>query len=119
MRAQRLIYNIFRSVTPADTLGLMAVEAVEEGHNHHHILAAVTVLLAAGNPEADILVVYVSISPLPLKRLCLCHTGILVVVGHNCLAEGVHNSVVVGEVRNAVVVKDSHAAAPGQGKTTW
>lgn len=88
-------------------------------HNRHRILAAVTVLLAVDTPEAGRLVVYVSVSPPILCRLCSCHTGILVVVDQNSQAVEVHNSAVVEEDRNTAVVEDSHAADPGQGKTTW
>lgn len=72
------------------------MEAVEVGHNHHRILAAVTVLPVVDNPEAGSLVVCVSVSPPIVCRLYSCHTGILVVVvDHNFQAVEVHNSVVV------------------------
>lgn len=42
------------------------------------------------------------------------------VVGHNFRVVEAHNFVGVVERRNRVAVgEDSHAAAPGQGKTTW
>jgi len=94
------------------------VEAVEVGHRDPHILAAVTVLLAVGSPEAGNLVVCLSVSPSLLHKPYSCRTDILG-VGHSSLAVEGHNFVVVGERRNTVVVVDSHAVAPGRERTTF
>lgn len=66
---------------PADILDLVVVEAVEEGHNHH-ILVAEMGLLVGGNPEVGILGVCCT-SAHSISKKTLMHTGILVVVGHN------------------------------------